>query len=119
EFQQLIVRENNFGGAAKSTDYFICDIEYANDCGRFDLVAVEWPSTSEARKRNTGLKLALIEMKYLDHALANTAGLYAHVCDMQRYYQNLVSGDFFANFRQEMTTVFNQKRSLGLIDNQK
>jgi len=29
EAQQLIVRDNNFGGMSNSTDYFICDIEYA------------------------------------------------------------------------------------------
>ena len=26
EFQQLLLRENNFGNSAKGTDYFICDI---------------------------------------------------------------------------------------------
>ena len=30
EFQQLIGRENNWSGIANDTDYFICDIEYAN-----------------------------------------------------------------------------------------
>lgn len=33
EFQQLLIRDNNFGGTAKASDYFICDVEYANDHG--------------------------------------------------------------------------------------
>src|ERR1039458_5293025 len=40
ETQQSILRENNFGKVSRATDYFICDIEYANLHGRFDLVAV-------------------------------------------------------------------------------
>ncbi len=29
EYQQLIVRENNQAAMGKSSDYYICDIEYA------------------------------------------------------------------------------------------
>lgn len=36
EAQQLILRDNNFGGVSRSTDYYICYIEYANPHGRFD-----------------------------------------------------------------------------------
>lgn len=66
EFQQLMVRENNFGGTAKSTDYFICDIEYANENGRFDLIAAHWRSSSIHRKDNKNVGLAFIEMKYME-----------------------------------------------------
>ncbi len=43
--QQLILHDNNRGSIARSTDYYICDLEYANPHGRFDLVAVRWAST--------------------------------------------------------------------------
>jgi len=48
--QQHLLRDNNVGGIARWTDHYVCDIEYANHCGRFDLVAVHWPSTPAARK---------------------------------------------------------------------
>lgn len=40
EFQQILVRDNNFGSIARSTDYYICDIEYQSRDGRFDMIAV-------------------------------------------------------------------------------
>lgn len=39
EFQQLVVRENNLGKSGKSSDYYICDIEYqVGNKTRFDLL---------------------------------------------------------------------------------
>lgn len=116
EFQQLMLRENNFGNSAKSTDYFICDIEYANDTGRFDLIAVQWPSSSVHRKNNKNLRLAFIEMKYLDNALTGTSGLCKHVKDINTF---LSKGENLANIKEEMKVIFNQKLELGLINNQK
>jgi hypothetical protein len=117
EFQQLMVRENNFSGTAKGTDFFICDIEYTNTCGRFDLIAVEWPSSSESRKKNTDLNLAFIEMKYMNKAMSNSSGIYSHICDMERYFRQ--TENEFAWIKKEMKTVFNQKLELGVIVNQK
>jgi hypothetical protein len=71
EAQQLILRENNFGGTSRATDYFICDIEYANPHGRFDLVAVHWPSDGAIRKKKDGRRLVLVEVKYGDVAIAD------------------------------------------------
>lgn len=116
EFQQLMLRENNFGNSAKGTDYFICDIEYANHTGRFDLVAVKWPSTSAHRKNNKSLRLAFIEMKYLDNALTGNAGLCKHIEDINTF---LAKDDNLENIKEEMKLVFNQKLELGLIKNQK
>ncbi|MCD6395582.1 MAG: hypothetical protein J7M40_19025 [Planctomycetes bacterium] len=65
EFQQLMLRENNFGNSAKGTDYFICDIEYANYTGRFDLITVQWPSSPVHRKNNRNLRLAFILRAYM------------------------------------------------------
>jgi hypothetical protein len=116
EFQQLMLRENNFGNSAKGTDYFICDIEYANHTGRFDLVAVKWPSTSVHRKNNKDLRLAFVEMKYLDNALTGNAGLCKHIEDINTF---LAKDDNLENIKEEMKLIFNQKLELGLINNQK
>ena len=116
EFQQLMLRENNFGNSAKGTDYFICDIEYANHTGRFDLIAAKWPSSSIHRKNNRNLRLAFIEMKYLDNALTGSAGLCKHIDDINTF---LSSSENLENIKEEMKSIFNQKLDLGLINNQK
>lgn len=117
EFQQVIVRENNFGNLAKATDYFICDIEYDTECGRFDLIAVRWPSSGENRKRNSNLGMAFIEMKYMDKSMVHSSGILTHICDLEKYFRK--TQDYFAQLKQEMKRVFNQKLTLGLINNQK
>ena len=115
EFQQLILRENNGSNVGNSTDYFIIDIEYDNHKGAcFDLVAVEWESKSIIRKLNKGYKpkLCFIEVKYGDNALSGTAGMLKHIKDFKSY---LDSSDNLKIIREEMTTIFKQKRDLGLI----
>ena len=42
DIQQLLVRDKNYGGIARSTDYYVCDIEYANREGRLDLIGLRW-----------------------------------------------------------------------------
>lgn len=116
EVQQLILRDNNLGGIARWTDYYVCDIEYANHHGRFDLVAVRWPSTPAARKKQDGHRLVLGEVKFGDSALEGTAGLHAHIDDVNAYLA--VPGNLAA-IEEEMVRVFNQKRALGLIDCEK
>jgi len=115
EFQQLIARENNGAGIGNSTDYFIIDVEYDNHKGaRFDLVAVEWESKSIIRKLNKGYKpkLCFIEVKYGDNVLGGTAGMLKHIRDFKSY---LESSDNLEMIREEMTTIFKQKRNLGLM----
>lgn len=116
EIQQLILRDNNVGGVARSTDYYICDIEYATPNGRFDLVAVRWPSTSAQRKKQRGHRLVLGEVKFGDGALSGKAGIHAHINDVNAY---LARSGNLDKLKQEMSNVFNQKRSLGLIDCEK
>lgn len=116
EFQQLIVRENNLGRCAKGTDYFICDIEYANSNGRFDLIAVRWPSSGAERKNNKNIGLVFIEMKYCDGALTGKAGLKEHLKDMNDFLSNQ---NRLGSLKIEMKNVFNQMRRLKLINNQK
>ncbi len=113
EAQQLMVRDNNTGSISRSTDYYICDIEYANEFGRFDLIAVRWPSTGAIRKRQRDHRLVFIEAKFGDNSVTGTSGIVSHV--------NAVAG-FLADhtrvqsFKTEMVRIFNQKHQLGLIN---
>ncbi len=119
EFQQLVVRENNYSSIAKGTDYFICDIEYVhnkNKSGqnpRFDLIAAHWPSTPAARKDNTKVGLAIIEIKYGEGAIGGAAGILKHIEDYEMFIKN---NDMLRKFKDEMENAFNNKRKLGLID---
>ena len=115
EFQQLVVRENNYSSISNSTDYFIIDIEYDNhDNSRFDLIAIEWPSVSSIRKlqKNFKPKLVIIEMKYGDSALADKSGMKDHYNDFKSFISNAKA---VSEFKIEMLTLFEQKRELGLI----
>ena len=72
EAQQLLLRENNFGRDAQSTDYYICDIEYnvGNWQGQFDMVGVHWPLKD--REEATDRRLVFVEVKYGEgHSAAN------------------------------------------------
>ncbi len=116
EVQQLLVRDNNFGAVARSTDFYICDIEYASGHGRFDVIAVRWPSTPAARKRQDSHRLVVGEVKFGDGAIEGAAGLHAHVNDIN---EHLADPANLAALKREMVRVFNQKRALGLVDCEK
>ena len=113
EAQQLIVRDNNFGGMSLQTDYYICDIEYANRQGRFDLVAVRWPSSGSIRKKQDGHRLVLVEVKYGDDAITGTTSLHSHVRDINAFLGD--EGNLH-KLKDEMARLFNQKRVLGLLN---
>ena len=113
EFQQLLLQENNYGRIARSTDYYICDIEYQNENGRFDLVAVHWPSKPSKRKKAEDRRLVFIEMKYGDNALDGSAGIKSHIEDVNRFLSDPVK---LINIKEDMVVVFKQKRDLGLLD---
>jgi hypothetical protein len=113
EVQQSILRENNFGGISRATDYFICDIEYANLNGRFDLVAVHWPSNGATRKRADSRRLVLVEAKFGEGAIDGRAGIHSHIIDINEF---LEKKDNVSALKNEMVGIFNQKRELGLID---
>ncbi len=114
EVQQLIVRDNNVGGIANSTDYYVCDIEFTiAKRKRFDLVAVHWPSKGEVRKRQDGHRLVVGEAKFGDGALKGESGIHEHIVDVNAYLA--VPGNLAA-LKEQMLCVFNQKRALGLIE---
>jgi hypothetical protein len=114
EYQQTIVRENNID-LAKSTDYFICDIENTNKNGRYDLIAVKWISNGAKRKSGKNLKLTFLELKFGDGALKGSAGLEKHINDMDKFLSNPKN---IKDIKEEMKIIFNQKLELGLIENQ-
>jgi len=105
EFQQLVVRENNIGGIAKKTDYFICDVEYQIDDTRFDLVAAKCMSRGKYR-------LALIEMKYADSALGGKSGIVDHVRKVYKY----LSENNINYLKKEMYGILEIKRALKLVE---
>lgn len=112
EFQQLVVRENNDYEIGNSTDYFICDIEYAlgKAKGRFDLIAIKWLSDGTSRQQGQNLELAFIEKKYGDGAITGKSGIKKHIKDFAQYIN-----DESAQIHDEMTQLFNIKIELGLI----
>ncbi len=115
EYQQLVVRENNYSSIANSTDYFIIDIEYDNhENARFDIVAVEWLSDASIRKLKKGHKpkLVVIEMKFGDGAIKGSAGIIKHIKDFNDFIANPQT---VTEFKEEMLGAFKQKRQLGLI----
>lgn len=115
EYQQLIVRENNYSSVSNGTDYFIIDIEYDNhENARFDIIALEWISEGSKRKLCKPYlpKIVIFEMKYGDGALSGKAGISKHMNDFSVFISN---PDSVKKFKEEMLFVFDQKRRLGLI----
>ena len=110
EFQQLAARDNNFGSVARGTDYYVCDLEFQSELGRFDMIAVHWPSETGARRQATNRRLVFVEVKYGDSAFGNLHDHVGHVNDFAADVHRL------ERFKQDMVRVFNQKRELGLID---
>ncbi len=124
EFQQRVVYENNLSANADNTDYFIADVEWAdNDTlgGRADIVAFRW-NHMEHRKRI--LQLSLIEVKQGDGAIETyetknkkgelmlSAGLCKHYDDYLRFKENK---DYVKDVAKDMLIVLKQKKELGLI----
>lgn len=121
EYQQIIVRENNYSGVVShASDYFILDIEYAfnensktdNINARFDMLAVKWLSTGIERKNVKNLPVAFIEVKFGDGAVSGSAGICKHIRDYITFRKDNVKMEQLAT---DMETVFCQKHKLGLI----
>ena len=113
EFQQLVVRENNFGSVTRFTDYYICDIEHQSEYGRFDMIAVHWPSKPHVRKKPDDRRLVLVEMKHGDGALDGDSGLRDHIENVNEY---LGTPGKVQGLKNDMVCVFNQKLKLGIMD---
>jgi hypothetical protein len=116
--QQLFARENNWDGTGSDSDYFIIDIEYQHpgETGRFDALAVHWPSKGSDRKDGRERQFAFIELKWRDGAVwsgndANAPGIRKHVRDITRF----VATKGFADVQKAMLEVVKDKRELGLL----
>ena len=111
EFQQLVVRENNFSRLSNMTDYFIVDIEVSYPKTRFDLLAIKWPATQEARKKDK-VSLAFIEMKYGKDSLTGKAGLAEHIKKLADFIKNPAN---LSDIRETIKVQLTQLNELGLL----
>ncbi|MDR0827962.1 MAG: hypothetical protein LBN33_08840 [Desulfovibrio sp.] len=111
EFQQLVVRENNYSSISNETEYFIWDIEFAEpELGaRFDLLAFDWPASN---RKSGDVRLALIEMKYGDKALKGDAGIVEH---LEQFRQLLSDSDKWKKLCDMAEGQINQLNRLGLL----
>ena len=120
EIQQRVIYENNLSVNACKTDYFVADIEWAdNDTlgGRADIIAFRW-NHMEHRKRL--LQLTIIEVKQGEEAIVTSvdnngkvsAGLSKHYDDFEKLRQDK---DGVKALAEDMLVVLKQKKDLGLI----
>lgn len=112
EFQQLVVRENNYTKLSNSTDYFITDIEIADQelKAKFDMSAIQWLGAN--RKKCDTCRPVFIEMKYGNDSLKNSSGIKKHLED----FENLVADeDKYKILLNTMVSQFIQLRQLDLI----
>ena len=113
EFQQRVVFENNRSVNAANTDYFIADVEWAdNDTlkGRADIIAFRW-NHLEHKKRL--LQFTMIEVKQGDKAITDKrSGLKKHYDDFLKYQSDKKN---FREVANDMLIVIKQKIELGLV----
>lgn len=102
--------------SARSTDYYVCDIEYEIGQRKFDMIAARWSSKPHVRQKASGRRLVFVEMKYGDDALEGSAGLCKHIKDINDFLNDLGA---LKCLKKDMVKVFNQKRKLGLMNCEK
>lgn len=113
EIQQRIVQENNYSNNSNDTDFFIIDIEY-QDIDRWDIVALRWDSTSQARKLSKKHlpKITIFEVKQgFGSSISGDSGMLSHL----NAFNTFLAKKEISAFKQDMIDVFQQKRELGLI----
>lgn len=120
EIQQRVVCENNYSINADETDFFIADVEWAdNDAlgGRADIIAFHWGHMSHKKRK---LTMYIIEVKQGKGAVKTnkdkdgklSAGLYKHNLD----FENFITNEEYVNaVKADMIKVLRQKYDLGLI----
>lgn len=115
EVQQAIVRDNNYCSISNATDYFIIDIEYTQNelDARFDALAVLWPR--KGRQNGKNLRLAYIEVKAGENAIAGTSGVSEHYKAIYNFIENLDNNNKEKqDFLKDLENVIEQQRELGL-----
>lgn len=112
EIQQRVVYENNLSVNSAETEFFIADVEWAENSvlgGRADIIAFKW-NRMEHSKRT--LQLVLIEVKQGDGAISGKNGLKKHYADFVKFKSN---SEYVGLVAQDMLTVLKQKYELGLV----
>ena len=110
DFQQLIVRSNNYENTSNSSEFFITDMEYSG-IGKIDLLGLEW-SSSKRSSNSLQTKFAFIEVKFGNGAVKGTSGLKKHIEDIQEFVSE--PRDKYIKLVEDTVEVFKQKRQLGL-----
>ena len=103
EYQQVVERENN---DREDSNYYIVDIEYANNSSRFDMIAVQRKDYDDYQK----LKPAIIEMKYGSKAIGNKCGIYEHYKDVKK-----LSLEECKDIIEDTEIIMKYKYELGII----
>lgn len=114
EIQQRVVYENNLSVNSAKTEYFIADVEWAENSvlgGRADIIAFKWKRMEPEHSKRT-LQLVLIEVKQGDGAISGKNGLKKHYADFVNFKSNSKYVELVA---QDMLTVLKQKYELGLV----
>ena len=112
EFQQVIIRTNNYERTSNSSDFFITDMEYDN-IGKIDLLALEWNSNNRS-SNSLKTKFAFIEVKFGNGAVKGESGLNKHLDDIHNFIVN--QRDEYLELVQDTEKVFKQKRELHLYN---
>lgn len=120
EFQQLIIRENNYSRISNATDYFIADTEYRTPkvngkTAKFDLIGIKWKSDGEIRQRPRDTRLVIFEVKYYDKALDRTSGIIDHIKDVDAFLNSFKDDKNIEIMEMEILKIFQQKRDLDLV----
>ena len=121
EIQQRVVCENNYSVNADETDFFIADVEWAdNDAlgGRADIIAFHWGHMSHKKRK---LTMYIIEVKQGKDTIKTnvsrdgkmTAGLYKHKLDFEKFISN---EEYVNAVKADMIKVLRQKYELGLVN---
>lgn len=112
EIQQRVVYENNLSVNSAETEYFIADVEWAENSvlgGRADIIAFKWNRMEHSKRI---LQLVLIEVKQGDGAISGKNGLKKHYDDFVKFKSN---SEYVGLVAQDMLIVLKQKYELGLV----
>lgn len=122
-YSELMVRQeityiNNRSGISNNTDYFIVEEEYSIPEGRFDLVALKWPSIDNTRKTfsSSALEIVVFELKKgigaigsSPEAVSDRASLKTHIDDFYKFYNN---DEALKVFKKDIIKMFVQQSML-------
>ena len=110
---QAVQHANKSVGVERTTNDYVCDIDYQTAEGRLGLVAVHWPAAVGAGKKPQQGRLAFVVAEHAETAITAPDAVHARIARIHRFLDD--AGRVRA-LQDEMVGVFNQKRALGLLD---